>query len=86
MSPHLWGNVKQSADKMEVLKTLLKAAAATFSGPLIMGVNTRYYNVINLLTDLRFSIVFVLNRMLLDGYGGKYFNLADGVSIRAWVG
>jgi len=86
LSPHIWGNVKQCADKMEILKALLKAAATLLSGPLIMGVNARYYNVINLLTELRFNIIFVLNRMLLDGYGGKFFNLDEGISIRSWVG
>ena len=86
LSPHVWGAVRRKADQLEIFKALLKSAPTAFPGKLMMGVNSRYHNVISLMTDLRFNIDFVMNRMLAKGYGGKFFELDDGISIRSWMG
>jgi GNAT superfamily N-acetyltransferase len=83
--PHLWGVVKPHRYQDEILMTLL-SSFRDFHGPgeVLLEVNTRYQDLVDLLLKNNFKIQKSVNRMLLKGYEGEYLQESSSFIFRSW--
>lgn len=85
--PYLWGITKPGKAQKEILRELMAVfMQLNPARDVLVQVNSRYTNLINLLFEMDFKVYRSVNRMLLKGYEGNYFNKSNKIVFRAWRG
>jgi GNAT superfamily N-acetyltransferase len=85
--PYLWGVVKVHEAQKEIMVGLLtKFIYLNEDERVIVQVNSRYADLVDLLITLNFKVFRSVNRMLLRGYGGNYLKISSKMVMRGWRG
>ncbi|MDA8234438.1 MAG: N-acetyltransferase [Clostridia bacterium] len=81
--PYLWGVARDE----QVMEALLREIRHARKGErLLIEVNARYRNLVELLGKMGCTVIRSVNRMLLAGYEGDYLKESSQMSMRAWIG
>jgi GNAT superfamily N-acetyltransferase len=85
--PNLWGAVKIHSNQKDVMREMLMSFNG-FSGEGLVKieVNSRYSDLVDLLTQMNFRVYRSVNRMFLKGYEGNHFKRSEKMIMRAWRG
>lgn len=82
---HLWGAMKPTAYQKDFLrKGLHFFRNKNPQGEVLLEVNTRYQDLVNILLDEGLIIRKSVNRMLLNGFEGEYLEKSPDFVMRAW--
>jgi len=85
--PYLWGITKPVKAQKEIVKELIAVFIQLNPAcDVIVQVNSRYTNLIDLLFEMNFKVYRSVNRMLLKGYEGNHFIKSNKMVFRAWRG
>jgi hypothetical protein len=82
---HLWGAIKPGTKEQDILKESLQLfREINPQGEVLIEVNTRYHNLVDILINEGFKIRKSVNRMILKGFEGEYLNKSCDFVMRAW--
>lgn len=82
---HLWGAIKPTACQQNILREALHFfREINPQDEVLLEVNTRYHDLVDLLMDEGFKIRKSVNRMLLKGFEGDYLKKSHDFVMRAW--
>lgn len=82
---HLWGAIKPMTCQQDVLREGLHFfRKINPQGEVLLEVNTRYHDLIDLLINEGFKIRKSVNRMLLKGFEGDYLKKSPDFVMQAW--
>lgn len=82
---HMWGAIKPGTKEHDILKEGLQLfREINPQGEVLLEVNTRYHNLVDILINEGFKIRKSVNRMILKGFEGEYLNKSPDFVMRAW--
>lgn len=82
---HLWGAIKPTTCQQNILREALNFfREINQQDEVLLEVNTRYHDLVDLLMDEGFKIRKSVNRMLLKGFEGDYLKKSHDFVMRAW--
>jgi len=85
--PYSYGVVKKVNNDREIFRNLISFAQKHIENEeILIGVNSRYYKALEIITDLNYSTKNSINRMMLSGFEGSYFTRSENISCRVWIG
>lgn len=83
--PQLWGVIKADNCQKEVLMAGLNFYRENNpQSEFLIGVNSRYNDLVDLLIEGGCKVIKSVNRMLLDGFEGEYNEKSPDFVMRAW--
>jgi Acetyltransferases len=85
--PYLWGTVKLHEAQNEIMMgMLINFIHLNEDERVIVQVNSRYADLVDLLISLNFKVFRSVNRMLWRGYEGNYLKISNEMVMRGWRG
>ena len=82
---HLWGAIKPTTHQKEVLmKGLSFYREINHQKEILVGLNARYNDLLDLLIGEGCKVIKSVNRMLLEDYEGKYLENSPDFVMRVW--